>query len=237
MSILAGSTLGGGTVVNYMNCIRTPQPIREEWAAMGVEGIDQPDYERHIDSIWERLSVNEQATAQNATHQKLIEACETLGYPHRALTRNADIELRGPDGLRLLLRGLPEGLQAVDDEDVPAGRRRCRRTLRRRLPRRSDPRRGRPRGRRRGDGHPRGRLDDRADRQRAERDRRLRRDRVAGAAAALGHRRPGRRQAPAPAPGRGRRSASTTSRSKAGSGRSSRRCRTSSSTARATSAS
>jgi hypothetical protein len=55
MSILAGSTLGGGTVVNYMNCIRTPQPIREEWAAMGVQGIDAPDYERHIDAIWERL--------------------------------------------------------------------------------------------------------------------------------------------------------------------------------------
>jgi choline dehydrogenase-like flavoprotein len=96
MSILAGSTLGGGTVVNYMNCIRTPQPIRDEWAAMGIEGIDQPDYERHIDSVWERLSVNEHATAQNATHRKLIEACDELGYPHRALTRNADVACEDP---------------------------------------------------------------------------------------------------------------------------------------------
>jgi choline dehydrogenase-like flavoprotein len=96
ISILAGSTLGGGTVVNYMNCIRTPQHIREEWAAMGVEGIDHPDYERHIDSVWERLSVNETATSQNRTHQKLIEACEALGYPHRALTRNTDASCEDP---------------------------------------------------------------------------------------------------------------------------------------------
>ena len=109
MSILAGSTLGGGTVVNYMNCIRTPQPIREEWAAMGVEGIDQPDYERHIDSIWERLSVNEQATAQNATHRKLIDACERLGYPHRALTRNADIACEDPSVCGYCFAGCQKG--------------------------------------------------------------------------------------------------------------------------------
>jgi choline dehydrogenase-like flavoprotein len=90
ISILAGSTLGGGTVVNYMNCIPTPEPIREEWAAMGIQGIDEPGYERHIDSVWKRLSVNDGATTQNGTHRKLIDACENLGYPHRALTRNAD---------------------------------------------------------------------------------------------------------------------------------------------------
>jgi choline dehydrogenase-like flavoprotein len=109
MSILAGSTLGGGTVVNYMNCIRTPQPIREEWAAMGVEGIDQPDYERHIDAIWERLSVNDEATAQNATHQKLIEACESLGYPHRALTRNADVACEDPSVCGYCFAGCQKG--------------------------------------------------------------------------------------------------------------------------------
>jgi choline dehydrogenase-like flavoprotein len=30
ISIFAGSTLGGGTVVNYMNCLRTPDRIRRE---------------------------------------------------------------------------------------------------------------------------------------------------------------------------------------------------------------
>ena len=76
IAILAGSTLGGGTVVNYMNCIRTPEHIRREWAAMGVEGIDEPGYEGHIDAVWKRLGVNDTATTQNRTHKRLIAACE-----------------------------------------------------------------------------------------------------------------------------------------------------------------
>jgi choline dehydrogenase-like flavoprotein len=96
ISIFAGSTLGGGTVVNYMNCIRTPQHIREEWASMGVEGIDAPEYEQHIDAVWERLGVTSSATSHNRTHKKLIEACEQLGYPHRDLTRNVDSSCEDP---------------------------------------------------------------------------------------------------------------------------------------------
>jgi choline dehydrogenase-like flavoprotein len=96
IAILAGSTLGGGTVVNYMNCIRTPDHIRREWAAMGVTGIDEPDYERHIDAIWQRLAVNDTATSQNRTHKRLIAACDELGYPHRPLTRNSDVACEDP---------------------------------------------------------------------------------------------------------------------------------------------
>jgi choline dehydrogenase-like flavoprotein len=109
ISILAGSTLGGGTVVNYMNCIRTPDPIRREWAQMGVEGIDDPDYERHIDAIWERLGVNEAATSQNRTHRKLIQACEELGYPHRALTRNSDVACEDPSVCGYCAMGCQKG--------------------------------------------------------------------------------------------------------------------------------
>jgi len=96
IAVLAGSTLGGGTVVNYMNCIRTPEPIRREWAAMGVEGIDEPDYERHIDAVWKRLGVNDTATSQNRTHKRMIEGCDALGYPHRPLTRNSDVACEDP---------------------------------------------------------------------------------------------------------------------------------------------
>ena len=96
ISIFAGSTLGGGTVVNYMNCIRTPDHIRREWAQMGVEGIDSPDYDDHIDAVWERLGVTSAATSHNRTHKKLIDACERLGYPHRDLTRNVDTSCEDP---------------------------------------------------------------------------------------------------------------------------------------------
>jgi choline dehydrogenase-like flavoprotein len=109
IAILAGSTLGGGTVVNYMNCIRTPEHIRREWAAMGVEGIDQPGYEQHIDAIWTRLAVNDTATSQNRTHKKLIQACEALGYSHRPLTRNTDTACEDPSVCGYCFGGCQKG--------------------------------------------------------------------------------------------------------------------------------
>jgi choline dehydrogenase-like flavoprotein len=109
IAILAGSTLGGGTVVNYMNCIRTPDHIRREWAAMGVEGIDDPDYERHIEAIWTRLGVNDTATSQNRTHKKLIQACDALGYPHRPLTRNTDTSCEDPSVCGYCFSGCQRG--------------------------------------------------------------------------------------------------------------------------------
>jgi choline dehydrogenase-like flavoprotein len=90
ISVLAGATLGGGTIVNYMNCIRTPEHIRKEWAEHGVDGIDQLEYEQHIDAVWERLQVNSEATSQNRPHRKLIAGLEACGFPWKPITRNAD---------------------------------------------------------------------------------------------------------------------------------------------------
>jgi choline dehydrogenase-like flavoprotein len=109
IAVLAGSTLGGGTVVNYMNCIRTPAHIRREWAAMGVEGIDQPAYDEHIDSVWKRLGVNDTATTQNRTHKRMIAGCDELGYSHRALTRNADVSCEDPGACGYCYAGCQNG--------------------------------------------------------------------------------------------------------------------------------
>jgi choline dehydrogenase-like flavoprotein len=96
ISVLAGATLGGGTIVNYMNCIRTPEHIRKEWAEHGVEGIDQLEYEQHIDAVWERLQVNVEATSQNRSHRKMIEGMEACGFPWKPITRNADATCDDP---------------------------------------------------------------------------------------------------------------------------------------------
>ena len=60
VSIQAGSSLGGGTVVNWPNCLRTFPWVREEWAREhGLEGLDGPDYDRYLDAVLERLGVND----------------------------------------------------------------------------------------------------------------------------------------------------------------------------------
>ena len=93
ISILAGQSLGGGTVVNYMNCVRTPDAILAEWAEHGLVGLDSPEFvEQHMDVVLERIGANTEATTQNKTHQRLLEACDQLGYEHRPIWRNASLD-------------------------------------------------------------------------------------------------------------------------------------------------
>jgi choline dehydrogenase-like flavoprotein len=96
IAIYAGSTLGGGTVINYMNCLRTPDPIRAEWAAHGLDGVDGPGFDAHLDAVWERLGVNAEATSQNRIHRRLIEGLDARGHEHAVIFRNADLRCDDP---------------------------------------------------------------------------------------------------------------------------------------------
>ncbi|MBA3300766.1 MAG: GMC family oxidoreductase N-terminal domain-containing protein [Thermoleophilaceae bacterium] len=110
IAILAGQTLGGGTVVNYMNCIRTPEWIRREWAQEhGLEGVDDPAFEtEHIDRVWERLNANAEATQQNNTHQRLMQGLDELGMQHRPIVRNVTLE-DDPEQCGFCAYGCPRG--------------------------------------------------------------------------------------------------------------------------------
>jgi choline dehydrogenase-like flavoprotein len=93
IAVLAGQTLGGGTVVNYMNCVRTPERVLREWAGHGLAGLDDPAFaSEHIDAVMERIGANTEATAQNATHRRMIAGCDALGYEHRPIWRNASLD-------------------------------------------------------------------------------------------------------------------------------------------------
>jgi choline dehydrogenase-like flavoprotein len=109
INVYAGSCLGGGTTVNYMNCLRTPDSIRAEWARYGLEGLDSPEYDRHLDAVMERISASTEATSQNRTHRKLIAAFDELGYEHRPIVRNADSSCDDPRVCGYCLTGCQKG--------------------------------------------------------------------------------------------------------------------------------
>ncbi len=91
MTLLAGANLGGGTTVNWTNSLRTRPAVREEWASQhGLEDVDGPDFDRHLDAVWERLGVTEECSDYNRPHQLLESACGELGYAFKRITRNAD---------------------------------------------------------------------------------------------------------------------------------------------------
>jgi choline dehydrogenase-like flavoprotein len=46
VAILAGATLGGGSTINWQNCVRPPDHVREQWAQEhGLEGLDGADFD------------------------------------------------------------------------------------------------------------------------------------------------------------------------------------------------
>ncbi|MFF4625148.1 FAD-dependent oxidoreductase [Nonomuraea jabiensis] len=92
MGVLAGSVLGGGTLINSMVCLRTPMAIREQWAKEGLEGLDGPEFDRHLDTVWQRLDVNTEATVYNANTRAMITGLAACGYAHERLPRNSSAE-------------------------------------------------------------------------------------------------------------------------------------------------
>lgn len=98
VSLQAGTTLGGGTTINWTNCLRTYDWVREQWAREhGLEGVDGPDYDRHLDHVLERIGATPDCSDLNGPQQRLKEGCEALGWSTRTIIRNADPARYSPD--------------------------------------------------------------------------------------------------------------------------------------------
>lgn len=97
IGLQAGSSLGGGTVLNWTNCLRTTDLVRDQWAnEHGLEGLDGSDYDAHLDAVWERLQVNDRCSDLNGPHQRLKAGCEARGHDFHLVTRNTDPETYDP---------------------------------------------------------------------------------------------------------------------------------------------
>jgi choline dehydrogenase-like flavoprotein len=88
IGLLAGATLGGGTVVNYSTSFRTPDDVREEWASHGVPAFTGDDYARSLDAVCERLGVNQEHNTESAREQVLHRGLSDLGWHVDSMPRN-----------------------------------------------------------------------------------------------------------------------------------------------------
>jgi choline dehydrogenase-like flavoprotein len=87
--VLAGSTLGGGTVVNWMTSFRTPPEILDEWArSSGIGDLAGPGLQTSFAAVEQRISVAPVA-AHNRQNQLLYDACVKSGYHAGVLRNNA----------------------------------------------------------------------------------------------------------------------------------------------------
>jgi choline dehydrogenase-like flavoprotein len=87
VTLLAGSCLGGGTVVNYTTSFRTPDEVRAEWAAHGVPAFTSADFTASLDAVCERLGVNQEHNEPSSREQRLQAGCVKLGWHVDAMPR------------------------------------------------------------------------------------------------------------------------------------------------------
>ncbi len=97
VSLVAGTTLGGGTTINWTNCLRTRPSVREEWAEHGLGDVGESAYDRHLDTVLERISANDRCSDLNGTQQRLREGTEALGWSFETIVRNTDEKTYSPE--------------------------------------------------------------------------------------------------------------------------------------------
>ncbi len=93
IALMTGANLGGGSTVNWTNCLRTYDWVREEWERdHGLEGLAGAEYDRHLDAVSARIGVTDRCSDANGPNQRVLDAARTLGIDGRVITRNADPE-------------------------------------------------------------------------------------------------------------------------------------------------
>ena len=98
VSLVAGTTLGGGTTINWTNCLRTRPCVREQWAKEhGLDGVDGPEFDRHLDAVLSRISATAECSDLNGTQQRLREGTEALGWSFETIVRNTDRDCYTPE--------------------------------------------------------------------------------------------------------------------------------------------
>ena len=110
IALLAGATLGGGTTINWHNCVRPSDAVRAEWATEhGLEGIDTPEFDRHLDAVLARMGANDKCSDLNGPHQRLMEGAKALGYSFHTAFRNVDEATYDPVAAGYTQFGDPSG--------------------------------------------------------------------------------------------------------------------------------
>jgi choline dehydrogenase-like flavoprotein len=97
VSIAAGSTVGGGSTVNWSNSLLTPATVRSSWAKDGLTDVDTPAFDEHLQAVFERISCNDKVATQNAPHHRLAEGAAKLGYSYRVAMLNIDPDKFDPN--------------------------------------------------------------------------------------------------------------------------------------------
>lgn len=93
VNILAGSTVGGGSTINWSASIRTPPHVIQEWAHVHeLEIFDSPLFKEALDVVCQKMEVQSDISDEGFNNAVLKKGCLELGYPTVNIPRNASAD-------------------------------------------------------------------------------------------------------------------------------------------------
>lgn len=89
ITLLAGSGVGGGTLVNWMTCLDAPEDVRGEWAREhGLDGVDGAEWAADVEAVERELGVAP-ATLVPPKDELIRRGAAALGWDAGTIRRNA----------------------------------------------------------------------------------------------------------------------------------------------------
>ncbi|MEP6693963.1 MAG: GMC family oxidoreductase N-terminal domain-containing protein, partial [Chloroflexota bacterium] len=83
IALLAGSAVGGGTIVNWNTSLRIPASVRQDWHEAGIDALDA-----HYDAVSERIDVDTDESARNGPNAVLERGLRALDLSSATIARN-----------------------------------------------------------------------------------------------------------------------------------------------------